>query len=85
MPNVNREHRKSITQRASVLVSSLKQKKGRFSMRLKNLIPKSFDLDKLMDYREAALTVDNPHNQDSIKRFEDGDDLSTFSVILDEL
>lgn len=54
-------------------------------MRIKNLIPKSFDLDKLMDYREAALTVDNPLNEKSIRRFEDDEDLSTFSVILDEL
>ena len=66
LSRIPREQRSSITQRASVLVTTLKQKQGRFSMRLKNLIPKSFDLDKLMDYREAALTLDNPHTQDSI-------------------
>ena len=50
-------------------------------MRLKKLIPKSFDLDKLMDYREAALTMD----AEAEKKFEDEDNLSTFSAILDEL
>lgn len=50
-------------------------------MRLKKLIPKSFDLDKLMDIREAALTMD----AEAEKKFEDEDNLSTFSAILDEL
>lgn len=47
-------------------------------------MPKTFDLDNLMEYKEAAL-MENEHNKDSVEKFQKEDELSTFSEILDEL
>lgn len=47
-------------------------------------MPKTFDIENLMEYKEAAL-MENEQNAESVKRFQDDDELSTFSQILDEL
>jgi hypothetical protein len=38
-----------------------------------------------MTYRETALTMNDENHKDSIEKFKNDDELSTFSQILDEL
>ena len=78
--NEKKKSRFSMTQRASMAFISLKNQ----GKKLTNLMPKTFDIENLMEYKEAAL-MENEQNAESVKRFQDDDELSTFSQILDEL